>query len=223
MKILIVDDHVLIREALRGVLSELKGDAVVIIEATDSRQAMRQIEQHRDVKLVLLDLALPDRDGFELLRELGVRYPTVSAVVLSAYHDRNRVKKALDLGALGFIPKAAQREVMLSAFNLIFAGGIYVPPEILGRQPPARPEPAAPAHASPHVIGSELGLTERQIEVLGLMMQGKSNKAICRKLHLAEATVKVHVSAILKAFKVTNRTEAVIAAGALGFDSEGAG
>ena len=184
---------------------------------------MRQIEQHRDVKLVLLDLALPDRDGFELLRELGVRYPTVSAVVLSAYHDRNRVKKALDLGALGFIPKAAQREVMLSAFNLIFAGGIYVPPEILGLQPPARPEPAAPAHPDPHVIGSELGLTERQIEVLGLMMQGKSNKAICRKLHLAEATVKVHVSAILKAFKVTNRTEAVIAAGALGFGSEGAG
>ena len=223
MKILVVDDHVLIREALRGVLRELKGDAVVIIEAADSRQAMRQIEQHRDVKLILLDLALPDRDGFEMLRELGVRYPTISTVVLSAYHDRNRVKKALDLGALGFIPKSVQREVMLSAFNLIFAGGIYVPPEILGRQPVARPEPAAPASLNQQVIGSGLGLTERQIEVLALMMQGKSNKAICRKLHLAEATVKVHVSAILKAFKVTNRTEAVIAAGALGFGSlEGA-
>ena len=221
MKILIVDDHVLIREALRGVLRELKGDSVVIIEAADSRQAMRQIKQHRDVKLILLDLVLPDRDGFDMLRELGVSYPTVSAVVLSAYHDRDRVMKALDLGALGFIPKSAQREVMLSAFNLIFAGGIYVPPEILGRQPLA--EPAAPASPNQQVIGSELGLTERQIEVLALMMQGKSNKAICRKLHLAEATVKVHVSAILKAFKVTNRTEAVIAAGALGFSSpEGA-
>jgi len=221
MKILVVDDHVLIREALRGVLRELKGDAVVIIEAADSRQAMRQIEQHRDVKLILLDLALPDRDGFEMLRELGVRYPTIPAVVLSAYHDRDRVKKALDLGALGFIPKSAQREVMLSAFNLIFAGGIYVPPEILGHQPVAGPGPGASASPNQQVIGSQLGLTERQIEVLALMMQGKSNKAICRNLHLAEATVKVHVSAILKALKVTNRTEAVIAAGALGFGSTG--
>ena len=97
------------------------------------RQAMRQIEQNRDVKLILLDLALPDRDGFEMLSELGVRYPTISVVVLSGYHDRDRVRKALDLGALGFIPKSAQREVMLSAFNLIFAGGIYIPPDILGR------------------------------------------------------------------------------------------
>jgi len=219
MKILVVDDHVLIREALRGVLRELKGDAVVIIEAADSRQAMRQIEQHRDVKLILLDLALPDRDGIEVLRELGERYPTTSAVVLSAYHDRDRVKKALDLGALGFIPKSAQREVMLSAFNLIFAGGIYVPPEILGHQPVVGPAPAAPAPANQQVIASQLGLTERQIEVLIEMMQGRSNKAICRNLHLAEATVKVHVSAILKALKVSNRTEAVIVAGALGFGS----
>lgn len=216
MKILVVDDHVLIREALRGVLAELKGDAAVIIEAADSRQAMRQIEQHGDLKLVLLDLALPDRDGFETLGELGLRYPTLPVVVLSAYHDRDSVSRALDLGALGFIPKSARREVMLSAFNLIFAGGIYVPPEILGHPPVARPGPVAPAFPDERGMGFELGLTERQLEVLALMMQGKSNKAICRKLHLAEATVKVHVSAILKALKVTNRTEAVIAAGALG-------
>ena len=218
MKILVVDDHVLIREALRGVLRELKGDAAIVIEAADSREAMRQIEQHRDVKLILLDLALPDRDGFEMLGELGACYPNISVVVLSAYHDRDRVKKALDLGALGFIPKSAQREVMLSAFNLIFAGGIYVPPAILGRdEPAAGPGQAAPASANRTVMGSELSLTQRQIEVLALMMRGKSNKAICRKLDLAEATVKVHVSAILRALKVTNRTEAVIAAGALGF------
>jgi DNA-binding NarL/FixJ family response regulator len=219
MKILVVDDHVLIREALRGLLRELKGDAVIVIEAADSRQAMRQIEQHRDVKLMLLDLALPDRDGFEMLGELGVRYPTLAVVVLSAHHDPDRVRKALDLGALGFIPKSAPREVMLSAFNLVFAGGIYVPPEILGHQPVARPGPAPRTSAGQEVMGLDLGLTERQVEVLALMMQGKSNKAICRKLHLAEATVKVHVSAILKALNVTNRTEAVIAAGALGFGS----
>lgn len=210
MKILVVDDHVLIREALRSVLKELKGDAAVVIEAADARQALAQIERHGDVKLIVLDLALPDRDGFELLGELCARCPTISVVVLSAYRDRDRVMRALELGALGFIPKSSQRDVMLGAFNLVFAGGIYVPPEILGHQPAAASAPpAGPA-------GFRFGLTERQIEVLALMMQGKSNKAICRQLDLAEATVKVHVSAILKALKVSNRTEAVIAAGALG-------
>ena len=131
MKCLIVDDHVLIREALRGVLRELKGETTAILEAPDSRQALRQLEQHPDVELVLLDLALPDRDGFDLLIELGQKYATIPVVVLSADHSRDRVMRALDLGALGFIPKSASREVMLSAFNLIFSGGVYVPAEIL--------------------------------------------------------------------------------------------
>jgi DNA-binding NarL/FixJ family response regulator len=214
MKVLVIDDHVLIREAMRGVLRELKGDAVVILEASDSRQAMCQIEQNPDLELVLLDLGLPDRDGLDMLSELGNRYPTVSVVVLSAQQDRDTVMKALDLGALGFIPKSGQREVMLSAFNLIFSGGIYIPPEILGRREPATVARTAPS--SSKAGAADLGLTERQIEVLALMMQGKSNKAICRVLDLAEPTVKIHVSAILKALKVTNRTEAVIAAAALG-------
>jgi DNA-binding NarL/FixJ family response regulator len=213
MKILVIDDHVLIREAMRGVLRELKGDAAVILEAADWRQAMRQIEQNPDVELVLLDLGLPDRDGLEMLSDLGKRYPTISVVVLSAQQDRDTVMKVLDLGALGFIPKSGQREVMLSAFNLIFSGGIYIPPEILNRREPATAPRAAPA---PLKTRADLGLTERQIEVLALMMQGKSNKAISRVLDLAEPTVKIHVSAILKALKVANRTEAVIAATALG-------
>lgn len=215
MKILVVDDHVLIREALRDVLRELKGEATVVLEAADSRQAMRQIEQNPDLELIVLDLWLPDRDGFAVLAELVERHPTISIVVLSTYHDRNRVTRALDLGAIGFIPKSAQREVMLSAFNLIFSGGVYVPPEILG--PGSRHHSsAAPLPPDPKVSVAELRLSERQMEVLALMMQGKTNKAICRVLGLAEATVKIHVSAILKALKVANRTEAVIAAGALG-------
>jgi DNA-binding NarL/FixJ family response regulator len=217
MKCLLVDDHGLVREALRGVLRELKGAAAVVIEAEDSARAMRQLEVNPDVELVLLDLGLPDRDGFEILSELGQRYPTVSVVVLSGHQDRDRVMKALELGALGFIPKSAKREVMLSAFNLIFSGGIYIPPEILDRREsgPAA-APAGRAAPKPKVSAAELGLTERQMEVLGLMMQGKSNKAICRDLDLAEPTVKIHVSAILKALKAANRTEAVIAATALG-------
>jgi DNA-binding NarL/FixJ family response regulator len=216
MKILVVDDHVLIREALRGVLRELKGESAVIIEAVDSRQAIRQIEENPDVELVLLDLGLPDRDGLEMLAELGDRYPTLSVVVHSAHQDRDSVMKALDLGALGFIPKSARRDVMLSAFNLIFSGGIYIPPEILERKQPrpgAQTESASPPR---RVSAADLGLTERQMEVLTLMMRGKSNKAICRTLGLAEQTVKIHVSAILKALKAANRTEAVMAAVALG-------
>lgn len=215
MKILVVDDHVLIREALRGVLKELK-DGVTVVEAPDSRAAMQLLAAGPDFEMVLLDLGLPDRDGLAVLAELRERYPAVSVVVMSANDDRDSVSRALEAGALGFIPKSAQREVMLSALNLVFSGGVYIPPEILGR--PARASVPPPM---PRVTASALGLTERQMDVLVLMMQGKSNKAICRVLDLAEPTVKNHVTAILKALKATNRTEAVIAAGALGLAPPG--
>jgi DNA-binding NarL/FixJ family response regulator len=211
MKILVVDDHALIREALRGVLTELKPDATAL-EAADCRQAMQLVAEQPDVTLILLDLHLPDRDGFAVLSELRARYPAISVVVLSAFHERANVVKALDLGALGFIPKTASRDVMVNALRLIFSGGIYIPPQILGGAE-STAAPASPARA----LG-DLGLTERQTEVLALMMQGKSNKAICRVLNLAEPTVKNHVTTILKALKATNRTEAVIAAGALGLE-----
>lgn len=212
MKILVVDDHVLIREALRGVLKELKDDAE-IIEAPDSRRAMQCVEANPDLELILLDLNLPDSSGFDVLAELRERHPALSVVMLSASNNRDDIARALDLGALGFIPKSAQREVMLSALKLIFAGGIYVPPEILGRPQPA---PAIQPWSGRLRSAAELGLTKRQTDVLALMMQGKSNKAICRALDVAEPTVKNHVTAILKALNATNRTEAVIAAGALG-------
>jgi DNA-binding NarL/FixJ family response regulator len=214
MKILVVDDHVLIREALRGVLKELDA-GVTVVEAPDSRQAMQRIAEHPDLALVLLDLNLPDRHGFEVLAELRDRYPAVSVIMLSASRDREDIAKALDLGALGFVPKSAQREVMLNAFKLVVSGGIYVPPEILTKPQRSALTPAPARPSSP----AELGLTERQLDVLTLMMQGKSNKAICRALNVAEPTVKNHVTAILKALKASNRTEAVIAAGALGLSS----
>ena len=218
MKVLVIDDHALVRDALRGVLKELRGEASVV-EAPDWREATRQIEKTPDLDLVLLDLGLPDRDGFEILAELRERYPAISVVVLSGRNDRESVARALDLGALGFIPESAQREVMLSAFNLIFSGGMYIPPEILAHQGPASMRStSAPGPPGRRVSGADLGLTERQLEVLALLMQGKSNKAICRVLDLAEPTVKNHVTAILRALEATNRTEAVIAARALGFD-----
>ena len=216
MKFLVVDDHALIRDAMRGVLKELEGGAIVL-EAASARQAMDLIPQHPDLALILLDLQLPDRDGIEAMGELRELYPAISVVMLSAFNDRDNVVKALDNGALGFIPKTDSREILLGALRLILAGGIYIPPEILtlgpamtaasdSTMPAKRPSPA------------ELGLTARQVDVLALMMEGKNNKLICRALELAEPTVKNHVSAILKALGVTNRTEAVLAVAALGWE-----
>ncbi len=212
MKILLVDDHALIRDALRGVVKELIADPI-ILEASDCRQAMRLIEAHPDLHLILLDLNLPDRDGFAMLADVRKRYATISLVVLSASRDRETVIRALDLGALGFIPKSAPRDVMVNALRLVFAGGIYIPPEALGRSEPKEQQPVTARRVSP----TDLGFTERQMEVLALMMQGKSNKAISRILDVAEPTVKHHVTAILKALKVANRTEAVVAVGSLGW------
>jgi DNA-binding NarL/FixJ family response regulator len=219
MKILVVDDHVLIREALRGVLKELRDD-IIVLEAADSRQALAIVAEESDLGLILLDLNLPDRDGFAVLSELRERHPAISVVVLSAQQDRVSVVKALDLGALGFIPKSGQRDVMLGALRLVFAGGIYIPPEILAREAPPPPSPTLSRLGadSAQVTPADLGLTGRQLDVLALLMQGKSNKAICRILNLAEPTVKNHVTAVLKALKVTNRTEAVIAVGELGWE-----
>jgi DNA-binding NarL/FixJ family response regulator len=217
MKILVVDDHVLIREALREILKELKNDAVVL-ETSDCHQTMQLVEEHADLELILLDLTLPDGSGLGMLAKLRKRHPAIGVIVLSAYHDRANVEKVLGLGALGFIPKSAERAVMLSALQLIFSGGIYIPPEILagkGRPVPELPKQSAASQSPMQPL--DLGLTDRQVEVLALMMQGCSNKAICRMLALAEPTVKNHVSAILRALKVSSRTEAVIAVGELGW------
>ena len=130
MKFLVVDDHALIRDAMRGVLKELEGGAIVL-EAASARQAMDLIPQHPDLALILLDLQLPDRDGIEAMGELRELYPAISVVMLSAFNDRDNVVRALDNGALGFIPKTDSREILLGALRLILAGGIYIPPEIL--------------------------------------------------------------------------------------------
>jgi DNA-binding NarL/FixJ family response regulator len=217
VKILVVDDHVLIRDAMRGVLREIDSSAS-IYEAQSAGEADRVIESNPDISLVLLDLRLPDRDGLETLKKLRESHPAIAVVMLSAFSDRDNVLKSLDAGAQGFIAKTSSREVLLGALRLILAGGVYIPPEILT----SKPEPGAaspltePGDQKP--TPSDLGLTERQLDVLALMMRGKSNKLICRYLHLAEPTVKSHVSSILRALNVANRTEAVLAVTAFGWD-----
>lgn len=215
MKFLIVDDHALIREALRGVLLSLRSDASVL-QAADAQGALQTLQHHSDTDLVLLDLHLPDLDGLQVLATVVERHPAVAVVMLSGDQDQATMRRALELGAQGFIPKAETREVLTSALALVLAGGVYVPPAALrGALPPK--EPAAAAAAVPTApSAAALGITARQLEVLCLLMEGKNNKLICRALDLAEPTVKNHVSAILKALGVSSRTEAVLAVTRLG-------
>jgi DNA-binding NarL/FixJ family response regulator len=202
MKILVIDDHPLIQEALRHVLAALD-PALEFVQAQDASEAHAALSREPDTDLILLDLALPGCDGFDLLAELRREWPGMPVLVLSATHDRETVEHALDLGAMGFIPKTANTRVLLQALQLVLAGGVYVPSEPLGASAAVRPRATV-------TRPEQLGLTLRQADVLKLLVQGKPNKLICRDLKLSEGTVKVHVSAILRALNVRNRTQVVI-------------
>jgi DNA-binding NarL/FixJ family response regulator len=219
MKILVVDDHPLILEALKQVLRDLDPQ-LEVLEARDAAQAHQQTEIHPELSLVLLDLTLPGKHGFELLAELRRDAPELPVVVLSAIEDRETVMRAINEGAMGFIPKTSKTEVLIAALRLVFSGGVYLPPSAFqsanGTHGSAH-HPPVPAMRSPR----EVGLTERQAQVLALMVQGKSNKLICRALDLAEGTVKIHVTAILRALNVANRTGAVVAVSRLGLKLDG--
>ena len=193
-----------------------------MLEASDCRIAFELIDAHPDLDLVLLDLNLPGQHGFEALAELRTRHPALPVVVLSSEHDRAGVTRALDQGAMGYIPKLSTNEVLVSALRLVLSGGIYIPPDILARSGSA---PVASANESGTVSihgaastrrPGDLGLSARETQVLKLLLEGKSNKLICRELGLADSTVKNHVSQILKALNVTSRTQAVIAAARMG-------
>jgi DNA-binding NarL/FixJ family response regulator len=209
VKILVADDHALIREAFRHLLTDLV-NGVIVLEVGDSEGAHQLIEQHSDLDLVLLDLRLPGKGGMAMLEQLRTDHPTLPIVVVSALEDPGTVRTALARGAMGFIPKSSSNEVMLNALRLVLSGGRYLPPEILSGDGGA----AAPPRSM-----DQVHLTDRQREVLALMVQGKSNKHICRELGLAEATVKIHVTAILRALRVTSRAQAIVAVNQLGLTS----
>jgi len=215
VKILVIDDHPLIRQALQNVLHGLDAD-VQILEAPDCARALDLVAAHADLDLVMLDLNLPGVGGLDILSLLREQHPGLPVVMLSASDDRQTVLSAIDRGAMGFIPKSSSSEVMLNALRLVLSGGVYLPPAVLGDHGMA-PASAAPSAPLPSGSPADLGLTERQTQVLALMVQGKPNKIICRELDLAEGTVKIHVSAILKALNVTSRTQAVIAVSRLGW------
>jgi len=213
LKILIVDDHPLIREALRHVLTALD-DKFDLLEAEDGATAFAAVDAHPELDLVLLDLALPDVDGFDALAQLRETHPGVPIVVLSASDHADTVMRAIDAGAMGFIPKTSSNQLLLNALKRVLSGHVYLPADILHRHQgmPGQTLPRSGETLAPR----DIGLTARQAEVLALLVQGQPNKLICRALDLAEGTVKIHVTAILKALNVSNRTQAVIVVGKLG-------
>jgi len=213
MNILVVDDHPLIREALREVLKAL-GQDISLLEAADCATGLEMADANPDLALVLLDLSLPGKSGFEALAEFREHHPGLPVVVLSASEQPETVTRALDEGAMGFIPKTSSSQVLVNALRLVLSGGVYLPAEVLRHPEGGSAQPFVPPAGGTNP--RDLGLTERQSQVLALLVQGKPNKLICRDLNLAEGTVKIHVTAILKALGVANRTQAVIAVGRLG-------
>ena len=199
MKILVVDDHPLSLHALTQVLPQLDGE-LELLGAADRGQTRVALARHPDCALVLLDLALPGAHGLDLLAELRRDFPRLPVVVLSATHDHATVGAALAAGARGFVAKTADPIELLAAVRAVLAGGRHVTRDV------ARPR----VTAIDGVQLEYLGLTQRQSEVMLLLAQGKPNKLICRDLRLSEGTVKVHVSAILRALNVHSRSQVIV-------------
>lgn len=206
LKLLIVDDHALFREGLCHVLRELDEQAD-ILEAPDYERALQHAAATPELDLVLLDLNMPGKDGFTALDSFATRYPTLPVVILSASSLRSDIQRALDAGAMGYIPKDTTSAIMLGALRLILAGGIYIPPNLAQDAPAALDRPR-----------NRSALTPRQLDVLALLVQGISNKDIATRLGLSEGTVKMHVTSIFRELGVSNRTQATLAAQNAGLD-----
>ncbi|MFG6448128.1 response regulator [Roseateles sp. BYS180W] len=237
MRVLLVDDHPLILAALRSLIQSLESSVEVLgVETAD--HARQVLAEQAAFDLVLLDLQLGDANGFDVLTELRQKYPDMPVVVISASDRASDVIRAIDQGAMGFVPKRTSNEVLAQALRLVMSGGIYVPPMSLSSEdpPPAYAGASvvargiasvqALASQSPHQVmpGLEgLQLTPRQTDVLARLLQGKSNKAIARDLNVSVETVKDHVAAVLKVLGVNSRTQAVLAVGQMAQQRQASG
>ena len=224
MKVLLIDDHPLILSALQSVIEGM-GNDVTVVGVGSARAARETLQADAEFDLVLLDLHLGDADGFDLLTELRSTYPALPVVVVSASDRASDVIRAIDLGAMGFVPKRASNEALFEALRMVMSGGIYVPPMALGSERRASNDdedtvPSVLQLADRNSLDASfpappsleaLGFTQRQNEVLTLLLQGKPNKMIARELGLAVETIKDHVANVLRALGVTSRTQAVLA------------
>ena len=210
MKLLIVDDHPVLREGLAALLRQA-GPDMHPLEASNAEEAFRLADQHADLDIVILDLIMPGMDGLAALAEFGRRRPDLPVVVLSSSEDPQDARRALSSGALGYVPKSASQHTLVAAIRLVMDGELYIPPLIMA----AMDDEGGSASAAAVRPGS-VDLTQRQIDVLRLLSEGHSNKAIAIRLDLSEKTVKVHVGAIFRALQVANRTQAANAGRANG-------
>ena len=216
MQVLIADDHRLVIEGVKLKMAELAESVTFTVAMTAQELAEVLAREDASFDLALLDLSIPGTNGLSHIEHARSEHPTLPIVVLSGSEDAELMRRLLDLGVLGFIPKAYSPDVMLSAVRLVLAGGIYIPPmmlnQISGSSIPYSSNGAATPVATPeHIDGLRRILTERQVDVLRLLSQGKPNKLIARDLGISEGTVKIHLAAIYRALNVRNRTEAVVA------------
>ena len=229
MNVLLIDDHPLILTALQNVIQGI-GTHVSVVGAAGARAAREALAAaDGGFDLMLLDLRLGDADGFELLAELRAAWPAVPVVVVSASDRSADVIRAIDLGAMGFVPKRASNETLQEALHVVMKGGIYVPPMTM-RDEGEVPDTGGSSHPAGHAFNipsvppaaalAAFKLTPRQTDVLALLLRGLSNKLIARELNLSVETVKDHVAAVLRALGVNSRTQAVLAVGQM--SSQGA-
>lgn len=213
MKILIADDHVLFREGLSSFLKNLNEEAI-IVHAENYSQALKVLEDNK-IDFIVLDLDMPDmawKEGLEKIKE-KISDET-QLVVMSALSDVKIVRKVLNSGAKGFIPKNSSPKIIESAINLVMSGGFYIPPEILDKCCIGISSINLPAETEEKREKSVL--THRQAEVLKYISSGLSNKQIAYELGVTESTIKLHINSLLRNLGVNNRTQAVITAQKLG-------
>ncbi len=225
LTLLIIEDHHLVREGLKLTIQGMNRQTV-IHEAETIMQGIASYRKHRDIDLVLLDLTLsnttPATIGLASLEAFYAACPDARVVVISATHDMRTVQSALRRGVCGFIPKIAGPTSLISALEFVLNGDVYVPPEVFIHaelNPPVvnPPMTRAPGLKVPADTPYAAGLTTRQIEVLRLLLEGRSNKDICRELNLAMGTVKSHVAAILHTLGAKSRSQAVAAVEGFGW------
>ncbi len=210
MKVLIADDHDLVREGIAHVLQRIDAE-VELLHARDYSEVLELIPDNTDVDFVLIDLSMPGLDPFEGLAQVRECAPNVPLIVLSASEKEDDIRRALDCGIRGYIPKSASNQVMLAAIELVLSGGVYVPPALIGVVAGGASSEFLKSQniqRSTNPAGVKDTLTRRQKEVLELLSTGKTNKEIGRDLGLSEGTVRTHVTAIFRALNVSNRTEA---------------
>ena len=207
MTVLVVDDHPLFRDGLKLVLQQL-ADGTRVVTESDATRGLEAAQSIDDLDLVLLDLGMPGMDGFTAVERFAQVVPGVPVVIVSAHEEPAQVRRAIALGASGYIPKSTPAATLLDALRLVLGGGVYVPPLLVRAVRPQATGGAAGAAES----ASPEDLTQRQVDVLALLAQGKSNKAIARELDLSEKTVKAHVTAVFRALGVINRTQAALEA-----------